>query len=91
MRSRADGHVRIGLERRGAKLVIEVEDTGEGLPESLRERIFEEGYSGRGSTGRGLPQARRVLESYGGAIRVTDGAPGQGTTFQILLNEGRRP
>jgi signal transduction histidine kinase len=67
--------------------VLEVADTGCGIPPVERERIFDSFYStkpaGKGS-GLGLAMCRQIAARHNGRIEV-DSAPGQGTTFRILL------
>lgn len=64
---------------------IAVCDDGPGVPESQRERIFEPFYSGKtDGTGLGLLISRKIVESYGGSLRVTEHAGG-GACFEILL------
>lgn len=60
-------------------------DDGPGVPEAEKERIFEPFYSGKSDgTGLGLLISRKIVESYGGSLRVTD-RPGGGACFEILL------
>jgi signal transduction histidine kinase len=64
---------------------ISVCDDGPGVPEAEKERIFEPFYSGKADgTGLGLLISRKIVESYGGSLRVTD-RPGGGACFEILL------
>jgi signal transduction histidine kinase len=73
--------------RAGAQgeVVIEVEDDGPGIPDEIRERIFEVFYSSRGGgTGLGLPIAKQIVERHGGRIEVAS-VEGQGTTFRVRL------
>ncbi len=58
---------------------VEITDYGVGIPERIRERIFEEGFSGSNSTGLGLYIVRKVMERYGGNVRVESND--KGTTF----------
>jgi signal transduction histidine kinase len=67
---------------------IEFEDTGCGIPESIRDRVFEPFFTtkevGRGS-GQGLAIARNiVVEKHGGGLAF-ESTPGRGTTFTIRL------
>ena len=67
------------------EVVLEVEDDEPGIPEEMRERIFEVFYSSRGGgTGLGLPIARQIVERHGGAIELHS-EEGQGTRFTIRL------
>jgi signal transduction histidine kinase len=75
----------------GAALMIEVEDTGHGIPPEYLERIFEkfgrvngERHSRQDSTGLGLTFCRLAVEAHGGAISVAS-VVGQGTTFRFTL------
>jgi signal transduction histidine kinase len=81
-------HDDAGPEQGSAEwLVIEVTDTGVGMPADVRERIFEPFFTtkapGRG-TGLGLSQAYGIVEQHGGRITVESGAE-RGTTFTITL------
>lgn len=64
-----------------------VEDTGPGIPESERERIFTAGYStAADGVGFGLRIVEQVVEAHDWDIRLTDGTDG-GTRFEILTDE----
>src|SRR6201996_8216588 len=73
----------------GPRLVVRVVDRGPGIPENLRERIFEPFYrapgaaSGTGS-GLGLAIARGFIEANGGEVEV-ESLPGQGTSFVVTF------
>lgn len=79
------------------EVVVEIEDTGPGIPEELREKVFEPFFTtkpvGKG-TGQGLALARAVIvDGHGGGIDFTS-TPGRGTTFTIQLpvsGHDRRP
>jgi two-component system, NarL family, sensor histidine kinase BarA len=74
-----------------ALLEVRVEDTGIGIPERERERIFDPFYqidssSTRqyGGTGLGLSIVKRLVEGHSGTIRIEDNTP-EGTTFVVSL------
>ncbi|KQY98501.1 GHKL domain-containing protein [Microbacterium sp. MEC084] len=69
-------------------LVFQVTDSGDGVPEEERERIFRRGYSTKDAEsqahGYGLTLVRQVVEGLGGTIEVTS-APGGGAVFTAIL------
>jgi PAS domain S-box-containing protein len=67
--------------------VIEVRDTGTGIPQELRERIFDPFFTTKAvgeGTGMGLPICRGIVSGLGGTIAV-ESEPGQGSTFRVTL------
>lgn len=67
-----------------------VRDDGPGIDPELMARLFEPFVSGRpGGSGLGLAIVQRAVAAHRGVVTV-ESAPGEGTTFTILLN-GRRP
>ncbi len=80
------GHVRIGAESAGGKVIVNVTDDGPGIPSEVVNRIFDPFFTtkeiGQG-TGLGLDIARRIVQRHHGAIDVTSG-PGR-TEFRVTL------
>src|SRR5207342_2951624 len=80
------GSVKVRAVREGSEILITVTDTGIGVPEADRERIFESfQQGGRGSsreegTGLGLTLSRRLVELLGGRLWL-DSEVGRGSTF----------
>jgi PAS domain S-box-containing protein len=81
----------------GDAVEIRVRDTGPGIPEEQRERIFEEFYQvegglsrATGGTGLGLAIARRFANLMGGDIRV-ESEVGAGSEFTVTLPSAVRP
>ena len=68
------------------RTVVEVSDTGEGIPDSVLPQIFDIFCTTKGSrgTGFGLAVTRKIVEEHGGEIEV-DTLVGQGSTFRIIL------
>ena len=80
------GSITLRARRRADVMVIEVTDTGPGIAPDVRERIFEPFFTTKGErgTGLGLAQVMAAVEQHHGRLEV-DTAPGQGTTFRVLL------
>lgn len=71
----------------GDEVAVSVTDTGGGIAPEDIDRIFEPGFTTKGSRvgmGLGLPIARQTVDRHGGRIEVAS-APGQGTTFTVHL------
>ena len=65
------------------RALVEVADTGCGIPDYLIERIFEAGFSANGDTpGLGLAVCKRIMTSHGGEIRASSHVD-RGSTFQL--------
>ncbi|MFC4004201.1 ATP-binding protein [Prauserella oleivorans] len=63
-------------------VVVEVSDSGSGVPEELVPHVFERGFSGAGSTGVGLALARALAEADGGRLELSGRSP---ATFSLFL------
>jgi PAS domain S-box-containing protein len=64
---------------------LEVSDTGCGVPESVRSRIFDPFFSTKfAGRGMGLAVVQSIVRDHGGAITLIS-EPGRGTTFEIVL------
>jgi signal transduction histidine kinase len=69
----------------GASFVLHVIDTGPGIDEEKKQRVFEPYFTTKsGGTGLGLPTTRRLVEAHGGRIDVHS-EPGRGSDFRITL------
>jgi signal transduction histidine kinase len=79
------GVLALRVEERGASARFEVRDSGPGLPEGLREKVFDPFYTTKeGGTGLGLAVSRAIVEAHGGAIALDD-APGGGARATVEL------
>lgn len=89
-----NGGGRIGVRafRDGESVVVEVSDDGPGIPPEVRGRIFEPFFTtkpvGEG-TGLGLDVARRIVEGYGGAIRVLSETGDTRFGVRLPIDDGR--
>lgn len=84
-----DKHGRIFITTRAAdtSLSVRICDTGPGIPDNEKERIFEPFYTRRKDgtgTGLGLYLCRQIIAGYEGTLTVTDN-PGQGSCFTLSL------
>jgi len=91
----AGGRITLAAEEAGdgdpARVVLVIEDTGEGIPEPDIPHIFERFYRGdksrsrkTGGSGLGLAIAHDIVKAHSGTISVTS-APGKGARFAIVL------
>lgn len=85
------GKIDVGLRNRGSVILIEIADTGIGIPKNELPRIFEEFYRAsnakeaeRDGTGLGLSIAKRVVEMHSGRIWI-ESEEGKGTKLNIEL------
>lgn len=84
-----NGRGRIAIKARAEQrdVVLDVEDTGPGIPAEIRERVFEPFFStkpaGKGS-GIGLSVSRSIIEGYAGTLQLADSS-GSGARFVIRL------
>lgn len=102
--NRPGGSVTVEALDTPGEVVVEVRDTGVGIPEEARDRLFEEFYrvprgNGNGAgrstrggrirgTGLGLPICRRIVTELGGTIEV-ESEVDVGSTFRVRLPAGR--
>jgi two-component system phosphate regulon sensor histidine kinase PhoR len=86
-----DGNVDVRVRRTDLGLLLEVEDTGCGIPEESLARIFERFYRvdkarsrALGGTGLGLAIVKHVAIKHGGRVDA-ESEVGKGSTFRISL------
>ena len=66
-------------------VILEVSDTGKGIPPEVEKRLFDPFFSTKETgTGLGLPIAARIVEKHGGMLQYQT-RPGHGTTFGVVL------
>jgi signal transduction histidine kinase len=66
-------------------VILEVADTGKGMPPAVQKRLFDPFFTTKESgTGLGLPIAARIVEKHGGVLQCHTEV-GRGTTFGIVL------
>jgi signal transduction histidine kinase len=73
----------------GPMVIIRVSDTGPGIPESIRDKVFQPFFSTKEEgTGLGLSIATRIIEDHGGRLELKAGQD-KGATFIITLPQGK--
>ena len=81
------GRLRLSLAREGSHVCLGLSDTGHGMPEEIRSKVFEPFFKtkdfGKG-TGLGLTVVKGIIEEHGGTIAV-ESAVDKGTTFWVRL------
>jgi signal transduction histidine kinase len=84
--------VTVRLTTEGSRCLLEVKDSGPGIPPELLGRIFEPFYRvpeiRPSGTGIGLATVRRIVEAHGGSVGVQSEI-GRGSTFKVFLPRGR--
>jgi signal transduction histidine kinase len=82
---RSSMQIRVSGRREGAVAILEVSDTGPGVPQKTREHLFEAFQtSGRpGGSGLGLAIAAELVRAHGGNIQLVEGTIG--ATFRIVI------
>jgi PAS domain S-box-containing protein len=72
-------------EETGGDVIVHIEDTGEGIPESIMGKIFEPYFTTRKSgTGLGLFIVYKIIKELGGDIKINS-REGEGTSFSVKL------
>lgn len=80
------GEVEAHLQEIPGGMEITISDNGSGIPERIRDKIFEPfvSYGKENGTGLGLTIVQKILEDHGGTIALVDPGPGK-TTFRIRI------
>jgi signal transduction histidine kinase len=86
-----DGEITIRVEEEGKYAIIDIYDTGKGIPKSAYKKIFNPGYTTKKrGWGLGLSLAKRIIEEYhNGRIFVKSSEIGKGTCIRIIMKNGK--
>ncbi|MFN3996597.1 ATP-binding protein [Algoriphagus sp.] len=79
--------VTVSTKNLGDKIEISVQDNGPGIPDSIKEKIFQPFFTTKpagSGTGLGLSLSYDIVKAHGGELKV-DSEVGKGTTFRVLL------
>jgi signal transduction histidine kinase len=82
-----DGSITIRVEKAEKHAIIDIYDTGKGMPKSAWKKIFNPGFTTKKrGWGLGLSLAKRIIEEYHhGKIFVKSSEPGRGTCIRIMM------
>jgi signal transduction histidine kinase len=85
MAGRPEGKLILRVRQENGSALVEVEDTGPGIPEDLRTRIFEPFFSTKGESGNGLGLwiSSEIAHAHGGELSAHAGA--RGALFRLAL------
>ena len=91
----AKGQVTVSVTQRDHQIIIAVEDTGQGIPEIDRERVFDRFYRVLGTktdgSGLGLAIVREIATQHGASIHILDplqnGLPRTGTRIEVRFEQ----
>ncbi|MBP7514296.1 MAG: HAMP domain-containing protein [Flavobacteriales bacterium] len=79
------GVISVSLRAEGDQAIVEVRDNGTGIPEEVRERIFEPSFTTKsGGMGLGLAMVKRMVEQAGGSVHFTTRMD-EGSSFVVSL------
>ena len=86
------GAITLHLYAGSNQFILDVSDTGRGIPKSQFKTIFHPGFTTRKrGWGLGLSLSKRMIENYHkGKIFLKQSEPGKGSTFRIILRTGQR-
>ena len=85
-----EGRITIRTLHTNNTVVVEIQDSGRGMPEDILPHIFESGFTTKAEgegTGLGLAISRQIVDDHGGQIEVAS-LQGEGTTFRVILPVG---
>jgi signal transduction histidine kinase len=89
--NRAGGRVAVAARDEGSSVLLQVEDSGQGMDDTQLARLFTPferagaQHSGIAGTGLGLALARQLAEAMGGSLDAQS-TPGQGSVFSLRLS-----
>lgn len=82
-----DAEIIISLERSKGKVLVKVQDNGHGVPENIRDKIFEPNFTTKSSgMGLGLALVKNIVDGCDGAVWFESNSK-KGTTFYLALSE----
>ena len=87
----AGSHITVSASRKEENVIIAVADDGPGIPEEMKDKVFEMFFTGynsigdsRRSLGLGLPLCRSIAEAHNSELKLSDNTP-HGCVFSFAL------
>jgi signal transduction histidine kinase/ActR/RegA family two-component response regulator len=82
----ADHTIRVSAEADDENVLIKISDSGQGIPEAYRDRLFDPFFTSRPGVGMGMGLAvcKHIVRGFGGALRIISDV-GAGTTVTVIL------
>jgi len=78
------GKLQVSVKRNGNEILISCQDTGPGIPDEIKDKIFDLFYTTKdGGTGIGLSFAQNIIQAHGGTIRLEQSS--RGSAFVIAI------
>lgn len=85
-----DKWIKVSIKNTDGYLVVQVMDSGDGIPSDMQEKIFESLFTTKGDsggTGLGLAISRRLIERMGGQIDIDEACPNTCFTLKFPIKE----
>lgn len=85
-KGRRDGAIKLSIKKKNSEILLSITDNGCGIPEEVKERLFQSfvTHGKKAGTGLGLAIVKSIVEAHGGSI-VCESEQGKGTSFIIRL------
>lgn len=79
------GELKVRVRPAQAQVAVEIEDSGPGIPEAMREQIFNPFFTTKKTgVGLGLAIVSKIVDAHGGTLKLVS-APGRGACFRVTL------
>jgi signal transduction histidine kinase len=81
------GRIRVAIRAEGARVVVDIDDDGQGIPADLLDKIWDPFFTTKDKgSGLGLGIVKNIIESHGGAVRIANRAPhGARVTIELPI------
>lgn len=84
-----NGYIDVSLSRSGTDVVLRIADSGPGIPDDKKDKVFDDFYTGKldssAGSGIGLAVVKSFVELHNGSITIHDNERGSGTVINIIV------